>query len=89
MASADVVAATGLLDLRHVAGEQDLTERARSAVLADWRAAARRRMPELLAATRLRGRTHGELAYLIEADLKESRGGLRDAVVCMALSASA
>ncbi|HIZ36103.1 MAG TPA: HD domain-containing protein [Candidatus Ruania gallistercoris] len=88
VASADVVAATGLLDLRHVAGEQDLTERARSAVLADWRAAARRRMPELLAATRLRGRTHGELAYLIEADLKESRGGLRDAVVCMALSTS-
>lgn len=88
VASADVVAATGLLDLRHLAGDPTLTERARSAVLADWRAAARRRLPELISATRQRGRTHGDLAYLIEADLKESRGGLRDAVVCTALSTS-
>ncbi|WP_235912232.1 HD domain-containing protein [Ruania zhangjianzhongii] len=88
VASADVVAATGMLDLRHVAGDYELTGRARSAVLADWRAAARLRMPELITSTRVRASTHGELAYLIEADLKESRGGLRDAVVCSALSTS-
>lgn len=88
VASADLAAATGLLDLRHVAGDSELTDRARSAVLADWRVAARRRMPELISSTRVRATTHGELAYLIEADLKESRGGLRDAVVCSALSAS-
>ena len=88
VASADVLTATGLLDLRHQAGDAELTDRARSAVLADWRAAARHRLPALIASTRERASTHGELAELAEADLKESSGGLRDAVVCAALSAS-
>ena len=88
VASADVVTATSLLDLRHQAGDAELTGMARSAVLADWRATARRRLPELTASIRERASTHGELACRADADLKESRGGLRDAVVCAALSTS-
>ncbi|WP_454085025.1 [protein-PII] uridylyltransferase family protein [Georgenia sp. Marseille-Q6866] len=88
VASDDLVSAVGLLDVRHVAGDADVVTRARSAVLADWRAAARRRLPELLGSVRERGERHGELAYLVEPDLKEARGGLRDVVVLRALAAT-
>lgn len=88
VASRDLPAAVGLLDLRPVAGDAGIVHRARSALLADWRSAARRRLPELLASTRQRADRHGELAYLIEPDLKESRGGIRDAVVLSALAAT-
>ncbi|MEV7972991.1 [protein-PII] uridylyltransferase [Cellulomonas sp. NPDC089187] len=88
VASRDLPAAVGLLDLRPVAGDPGIVHRARSALLADWRSAARRRLPELLASTRQRAERHGELAYLIEPDLKESRGGIRDAVVLSALAAT-
>jgi len=88
IASADLPAAVGLLDIRHVAGDERVTVRAASAVLEDWRSAARRRLGEVLASVARRGERHGELAYLIEPDLKEARGGLRDAVVINALVAS-
>ncbi|TDE88268.1 HD domain-containing protein [Occultella glacieicola] len=88
VASADLPAAVGLLDVRCLAGDAGVLHRARSAVLADWRSAARRRLPELLNSTRARAERHGELAYLIEPDLKEARGGIRDAVVTWALAAT-
>ncbi|BDO42652.1 [protein-PII] uridylyltransferase [Cellulomonas sp. NTE-D12] len=88
VASKDLPAAVGLLELRHVAGDPVVVARAMSALLEDWRAAARRRLPELLASTRTRADRHGELAYLIEPDLKEARGGIRDAVVLSALAAT-
>ena len=81
-------AAVGLLDLQPVAGDAVVIARAKSALLEDWRSAARRRLPELLASTRQRAERHGELAYLIEPELKESRGGIRDAVVLSALAAT-
>ncbi|MGM0386477.1 MAG: HD domain-containing protein [Actinomycetota bacterium] len=88
IASADLPAAVGLLDIRHVAGDPLVTHRAASAVLEDWRRAARRRLGELLASVDRRADRFGELAYLIQPDLKEARGGLRDAVVIDALVAS-
>lgn len=88
IASKDVPAAVGLLDTRVVAGDAVLVHKASSAVLTDWRGASRRRLPELLASTRARAERSGELAYLIEPDLKEARGGIRDAVVLSALAAS-
>ncbi|CAM3394360.1 HD domain-containing protein [Occultella aeris] len=88
VASADLPAAVGLLDVRCLAGDATVLHRARSAVLADWRSAARRRLPELLNSTRARAERHGELAYLTEPDLKEARGGIRDAIVTWALAAT-
>ena len=88
VASADLPAAVGLLDLRGVAGDRTVIHRARTALLEDWRSAARRRLPELLASTRTRAERTGELAYLVEPDLKEARGGIRDAVVVFALAAT-
>ncbi len=88
VASADLPAAVGLLDLRAIAGDRSVVLRARTALLTDWRSAARRRLPELLQTTRTRAERSGELAYLIEPDLKEARGGIRDAVVVFALAAT-
>ncbi|NTW40064.1 MAG: [protein-PII] uridylyltransferase [Cellulomonadaceae bacterium] len=88
VASADLPAAVGLLDLRAVAGDRTVVSRARTALLTDWRSAARRRLPELLTTTKTRAERTGELAYLVEPDLKEARGGIRDAVVVFALAAT-
>ncbi|WP_291380098.1 HD domain-containing protein [Demequina sp.] len=88
VASKDLAAAAGLLDLRPIAGDESLAQRARSAILADWRSAARKRLPELLAASRARAERCGELAYLIEPNIKESRGGLRDYASLTALAAT-
>ena len=88
VASKDLAAAAGLLDLRPLAGDEGLAQQARSAILADWRSAARQRLPELLSASRARAERFGELAYLIEPNLKESRGGLRDYVSLAALAAT-
>ncbi|GMA31826.1 [protein-PII] uridylyltransferase [Litorihabitans aurantiacus] len=88
IASKDLVAAVGLLELRHVAGDESVVLRARTAVLEDWRGAARRRLPELLTSARTRAERSGELAYLVEGDLKEARGGIRDAVIVGALAST-
>jgi hypothetical protein len=75
VAQADLKVALGLLSARHVAGDPDLTERLRAGALEDWRAAAPARLAELHAAHDERARTSGELAFLLEPDLKEARGG--------------
>ena len=88
VASADLPAAVGLLDVRHVAGDAEVVRSAASAILKDWRSAARKRMPDLLRSIETRTRRFGELAHRTEPDLKEARGGLRDLVVAHALAAS-
>ncbi|GAB7190572.1 [protein-PII] uridylyltransferase [Kineococcus sp. NUM-3379] len=88
VAREDLAAAVGLLDLRVVAGDGALVARTRAALLDDWRTGIRRRLPVLLDSLAERAARHGELAYLLEPDLKEARGGLRDAVALRALVAS-
>src|SRR2546423_837694 len=78
VARQDLKAALGLLDARHVTGDVTLTEQTRAVVLTDWRRDARRRLPELAEVVRERAMRTGELAFLLEPDLKECRGGLRD-----------
>ncbi|NGO72343.1 [protein-PII] uridylyltransferase, partial [Streptomyces boncukensis] len=78
----------GLLEARHVAGDPALTAELRTAALARWRAQAHRRLPELREACEERLRRHGELRFLLEPDLKEARGGLRDATALRAVAAS-
>lgn len=88
LATADLRVLVGLLDSRTVAGNPQLLAGLRSAVFADWRASAARRLPELRAEVSERVATHGELAYLLEPNLKESYGGLREMVILRALAAA-
>lgn len=87
-AAADPRTALGLLDARHVAGDAALTLQVRSVLLADWRSDARRRLPELIADGRRRSERAGDVAHIAVPDIKESHGGLRDAVVLRGLVAS-
>lgn len=88
VASRDPVAAAGLLDLEHIAGDEDLVRKAQAEIFQDWRVTARRLLPELLAGAHMRAERFGELAYLTEPNLKESRGGLRDYTSLHALTAT-
>ncbi len=87
-AAADLRVATGLLDVRHLAGDPHLTLRLRSAVLTQWRRDARTRLGELHELVAARHQRNGELAHASVPDLKESVGGLRDATLLKALVAS-
>lgn len=87
-AGEDLKVQLGLLDARHVAGDLGLTAGLRTAVLADWRNLAPKRLPELRELCEERAERQGELSYLLEPDLKEARGGLRDATALRAVAAS-
>ncbi|MET9740214.1 [protein-PII] uridylyltransferase [Streptomyces sp. NPDC006422] len=84
----DLKVQLGLLDARHVAGDLGLTAGLRTAVLADWRNQAPKRLPELRELCEERAERQGELQFLLEPDLKEARGGLRDATALRAVAAS-
>ncbi|GAB2753661.1 [protein-PII] uridylyltransferase [Nocardioides salsibiostraticola] len=84
----DVRVASGLLDIRHVAGDPNLTLRLRATMLAQWRRGAKNRLPDLQTMVRARHARAGELAHLSIPDLKEATGGLRDATVLNALVAT-
>ena len=86
--AADLKVALGMLDVRHLAGDPNLTLRLRTAILAAWRRDAKERLPELHALVRDRYRLLGELAHNSVPDIKEATGGLRDATVLKALVAS-
>ncbi|WP_436840497.1 [protein-PII] uridylyltransferase [Streptomyces flavofungini] len=87
-AADDLKVHLGLLDARHIAGDPGLTGGLRGAVLADWRNQAPERLPELRELCAERAARHGELSHLLEPDLKEARGGLRDATALRAVAAS-
>ena len=87
-AATDLRAAIGMLDLRHLAGDEQLSHTLRSAALSDWRHDARRRLPDLRVAGRGRAERFGDLAHAAVPDLKESVGGLRDGVILRALVAT-
>ena len=88
IASTDVKAFTGLLDARHIAGNEELTLELRGVIAHDWRATAKKSLPELFELVAERRRNFGELFQLIEPNIKESYGGIRDATILNHLSAT-
>jgi [protein-PII] uridylyltransferase len=88
LAAQDIKVVLGLLDARTVVGDDGLTKQVRESVLGDWRALAPRRLDELRLGVEERTARSGELAHLLEPDLKDSYGGLRDLVTLRAIAAS-
>ncbi|MFD4034036.1 [protein-PII] uridylyltransferase [Streptomyces sp. NPDC058637] len=87
-AGEDLKVQLGLLDARPVAGDLGLVAGLRTTILADWRNQAPKRLPALDELCRERAERMGELQFLLEPDLKEARGGLRDATALRAVAAS-
>jgi len=77
----DVKVSLGLLDARHIAGDTQLSAELIAAASDQWRRTAVRLLPQLKEITTARWATHGELAFLLEGDLKEAAGGLRDVII--------
>jgi len=87
-AESDLKVALGLLDIRLVAGDADLVAAVQTDSLEAWRKYARNRLSELKQSLEERHERAGELAYLLEPDVKEARGGLRDINALRAISLS-
>ena len=78
IANEDIRVALGLLDLRHIAGESEFSNQVASDALENWRKGRDKFLPKLRKSIQERENRSGELAFLLEPDLKEARGGLRD-----------
>ncbi len=78
LASEDLETATSLLSARHICGDTDLSAELNERARTNWRRKGRRWLQELARATDERHRNASEVAFSLEPDLKEGRGGLRD-----------
>ncbi|MEI7722460.1 MAG: [protein-PII] uridylyltransferase [Actinomycetota bacterium] len=87
-ANSDLKVALGLLDIRFICGDADLVTAVQHDAIDDWRSRSRDRLPQLRQSLSERHLRAGELAYLLEPDLKEARGGLRDITALRAISQS-
>ena len=87
-ATSDLRVATGLLDIRLITGNADLVANVQSDALELWRKNAKENLQDLHKSLQERHSRAGELAYLLEPDLKEARGGLRDIQALRAIALS-
>lgn len=87
-ATSDLRVATGLLDIRLISGNADLVANVQSDALELWRKNAKENLQDLHKSLQERHTRAGELAYLLEPDLKEARGGLRDIQALRAIALS-
>ncbi|HEX2772730.1 MAG TPA: HD domain-containing protein, partial [Micromonosporaceae bacterium] len=82
----DVRVALALLDARFLAGDPAVAAQLTAAAGDQWRRTAIRHARSLRELTEQRWERHGELAFLLEGDLKEAAGGLRDVGVLRAIA---
>lgn len=78
LADTDLATATSLLSLRRLAGNVDLSDELASTARTNWNKGAKKWLPQLADAVDARHRSALDVAYALEPDLKEGRGGLRD-----------
>ncbi len=78
LAADDLDTATSLLDIRLIGGSRGLVEELSDKSAVQWRDNVEKMLPRLVASIEDRHESAGEIAFLLEPDLKLSRGGLRD-----------
>jgi [protein-PII] uridylyltransferase len=78
VAGKDLKAALGLLDARTIAGDSELGEALARRAREAWQRKPKKWMEALAEATALRHHRFGDVAFLLEPELKEGKGGLRD-----------
>ncbi len=86
LAADDIKVMLGILDIRYVAGDRELADEAGTAISQAWRTTGARRAIELRTMARERQDQFGSAAYLLEPNLKQSYGGLRDGAILRALA---
>jgi [protein-PII] uridylyltransferase len=74
----DLDTATAALSARHVAGDPSVSARLADEAEVRWRRRSPRWLTELHRRVLVRHEEAGEVAFLLEPDLKEGHGGLRD-----------
>lgn len=84
----DIRVAMGLLDARYLVGNQSLADSVISDSHSSWIKNFDHYRPLIKSAVGARAEVSGELAYLLEPDLKEARGGLRDITTLRAIARS-
>lgn len=87
VASTDLRAAFGLLEVRWVAGDAALVDKLDGAVRTAWRTGIRGRVDEIVTQAEHRWSRTGDVAHRVEPDLKSGHGGLRDLYLLDALAA--
>ncbi len=78
LAADDLDTATSLLTIRHLAGDAALTAELARDAANQWAKRSKKSLARLRDSVVARQARFGEVAYLLEPDLKEGRGGLRD-----------
>ena len=78
LAADDLDTATSLLTARHVAGDAALAAELSAGARQEWERRSRQWLGEMAERVAERHRRYGEVAFRLEPDLKEGRGGLRD-----------
>jgi [protein-PII] uridylyltransferase len=78
LAQSDLDTATSLLSVRHLAGDTSLSSDLADRALGQWQKGSKRWLDRLRWRVRERHDSAGEVAFLLEPDLKDGRGGLRD-----------
>ncbi|MDL9936232.1 [protein-PII] uridylyltransferase [Gordonia sp. ABSL1-1] len=86
VAGEDLTAALGLLEARHIAGDEDLSALLIGGVRQQWRNDIRNRFSGVVEHAQDRWRRAGDIAHRAEPDLKNGRGGLRDVQLLGALA---
>lgn len=74
----DLDTATAALTLRFVAGDPDVVDGLAEKALAQWQKRSSKWLSVLAQRVHSRQRAAGEVAFLLEPDIKEGHGGLRD-----------
>ncbi|AJE67746.1 [protein-PII] uridylyltransferase [Corynebacterium glutamicum] len=86
MISADSTAALAMLDIRFIAGDEDLFATTRRKILDKWRQELNKNFDAVVQTAIARWRRSGPVVAMTRPDLKHGRGGLRDFELINALA---
>jgi [protein-PII] uridylyltransferase len=86
VAGEDISAGLAMLEVRHIAGDAELSALLVGGARRQWRTGIRSRFDELVEHTQARWQRSGQIAHRAEPDLKCGRGGLRDVQLLNALA---
>ena len=86
VAGTDISAGMAMLEARHIAGDEQLSNALIGGARRQWRSGIGGRFSELVEHTRARWQRSGPIAHRAEPDLKSGMGGLRDVQLLNALA---